>query len=173
LNSIQAVWRIKAPFRIPNAVCWVNQLPEAGMLSNWGHYQLSCSSKQDSHVAKTQVLLVDWCRVMQQQILDKNGFEGEKAWAFGLGLERLAMVLFSIPDIRLFWTSDQRFTKQFKAGNLAAKFKPYSKYPPCFKVGQSSLQCTCFLQQTTLPLVNVLEYASICIQNIKSSLVQA
>ena len=24
-------------------------------------------------------------------------------WAFGLGLERLAMVLFAIPDIRLFW----------------------------------------------------------------------
>jgi hypothetical protein len=25
---------------------------------------------------------------------------GHKAWAFGLGLERLAMVLFDIPDIR-------------------------------------------------------------------------
>ena len=71
---------------------------------------------------------------MEQQILDTNGFEGQKAWAFGLGLERLAMVLFSIPDIRLFWTEDQRFLKQFKAGSLGAKFKPYSKYPPCFKV---------------------------------------
>ena len=69
------------------------------------------------------------CRVMEQQILDKNGFEGQKAWAFGLGLERLAMVLFSIPDIRLFWTEDQRFLKQFKAGSLGAKFKPYSKFP--------------------------------------------
>lgn len=74
------------------------------------------------------------CRVMEQQILDKNGYEGQKAWAFGLGLERLAMVLFSIPDIRLFWTEDQRFLKQFKAGSLGAKFKPYSKFPPCFKV---------------------------------------
>ena len=74
------------------------------------------------------------CSVMEQQILDKNGHEGQKAWAFGLGLERLAMVLFSIPDIRLFWTEDQRFLKQFKAGNLAAKFKPYSKFPPVFKV---------------------------------------
>ena len=73
-------------------------------------------------------------RVMEQQILDTNGYEGQKAWAFGLGLERLAMVLFSIPDIRLFWTEDQRFLKQFKAGSLGAKFKPYSKYPPCFKV---------------------------------------
>ena len=74
------------------------------------------------------------CRVMEQQILDKNGYAGQSAWAFGLGLERLAMVLFSIPDIRLFWTEDQRFLKQFKAGNLGAKFKPYSKFPPCFKV---------------------------------------
>ncbi len=29
-----------------------------------------------------------------------NGQPGNKGWAFGLGLERLAMVLFDIPDIR-------------------------------------------------------------------------
>lgn len=80
-----------------------------------------------------QWLEVLGCGVMEQQILDSNGREGHKAWAFGLGLERLAMVLFDIPDIRLFWTSDQRFLKQFKAGALDTKFKPYSKFPPCFK----------------------------------------
>ena len=37
---------------------------------------------------------------MQQSILDDNGQAGNKGWAFGLGLERLAMVLFNIPDIR-------------------------------------------------------------------------
>ena len=73
-------------------------------------------------------------RVVQQQILDNNGWKDHKAWAFGLGLERLAMVRFGIDDIRLFWTSDKRFTSQFKAGNLSTLFKPYSKYPPCFKV---------------------------------------
>ena len=71
--------------------------------------------------------------VVEQQILDKNGFQGRRAWAFGLGLERLAMVLFQIPDIRLFWADDQRFLKQFRAGDLRTKFKPYSKYPACFK----------------------------------------
>lgn len=34
-------------------------------------------------------------------------------WAFGLGLERLAMRLYSIPDIRLFWSEDSRFLDQF------------------------------------------------------------
>jgi phenylalanyl-tRNA synthetase alpha chain len=73
------------------------------------------------------------CGVMEQVILDKNYGEGHKAWAFGLGLERLAMVLFDIPDIRLFWSDDERFLKQFKAGDLRAKFKSYSKFPPCYK----------------------------------------
>jgi phenylalanyl-tRNA synthetase alpha chain len=40
------------------------------------------------------------CGVTQQDILDANGNENNTAWAFGLGLERLAMVLFAIPDIR-------------------------------------------------------------------------
>ena len=72
--------------------------------------------------------------MVQQEILDKNGWKDRKAWAFGLGLERLAMVKFAINDIRTFWSQDERFTKQFKSGNLDTVFKPYSKYPPCFKV---------------------------------------
>jgi phenylalanyl-tRNA synthetase alpha chain len=42
------------------------------------------------------------------------------------------MVLFNIPDIRLFWSSDARFLIQFKSGEIT-KFQPYSKYPPCYK----------------------------------------
>lgn len=52
------------------------------------------------------------CGVTEQEILKKSGRMDSVAWAFGLGLERLAMVLFDIPDIRLFWSTDQRFTSQ-------------------------------------------------------------
>ena len=52
------------------------------------------------------------CGVMEQEILKSNGRLNSVAWAFGLGLERLAMVLFDIPDIRLFWSNDERFTSQ-------------------------------------------------------------
>ncbi|KAI9089722.1 hypothetical protein K1719_029015 [Acacia pycnantha] len=73
------------------------------------------------------------CGVTEQEILKRNGQPNNVAWAFGLGLERLAMVLFDIPDIRLFWSSDERFTSQFSKGQLGVKFKPFSKYPPCYK----------------------------------------
>ena len=42
------------------------------------------------------------------------------------------MILYSIPDIRLFWSEDPRFLSQFRQGEITT-FKPYSKYPSCFK----------------------------------------
>jgi phenylalanyl-tRNA synthetase alpha chain len=53
-------------------------------------------------------------------------------WASGIGLERFAMIMFEIPDIRLFWSEDQRFLSQFEQDKIT-KFKPFSKYPSCFK----------------------------------------
>ena len=44
-----------------------------------------------------------------------NAYDPEKwsGYAFGLGMDRLAMVLFEIPDIRLFSQNDLRFLRQF------------------------------------------------------------
>jgi len=70
--------------------------------------------------------------MIQPEILKRCGLEHMEGWAFGLGLERLAMVLYGIPDIRLFWSQDHRFHKQFEAGKHT-KFVPYSKYPACNK----------------------------------------
>ena len=35
-------------------------------------------------------------------------------WAFGVGVERVAMLKYGIKDIRLFYESDQRFLSQFQ-----------------------------------------------------------
>ncbi len=56
-------------------------------------------------------------------MIDVAGVDSKSGWAFGLGLERLAMVLFGIPDIRLFWSTDARFLSQFQQGNLATRFQ--------------------------------------------------
>lgn len=40
------------------------------------------------------------------------------------------MVLFDIPDIRLFWSTDSGFLNQFKDDKIV-KYKPISVYPQC------------------------------------------
>ncbi len=72
------------------------------------------------------------CGKIQQQILNNCGLENSVGWAFGLGLERLAMVFFTIPDIRYFWSTDERFLNQFEDGKISV-FEPYSKYPSVFR----------------------------------------
>lgn len=69
------------------------------------------------------------CGVVQPAILENCRLGGRTAWAFGLGLERIAMILYNIPDIRYFWTDDERFHSQFKNDEIF-EFQPYSKYPP-------------------------------------------
>ncbi|XP_019398360.1 PREDICTED: phenylalanine--tRNA ligase, mitochondrial isoform X1 [Crocodylus porosus] len=72
------------------------------------------------------------CGVMEQQLVNSAGVQDKIGWAFGLGLERLAMILYNIPDIRLFWSEDDRFLKQFYIPHIdqKIKFQPLSKYPP-------------------------------------------
>ncbi|KAI1888879.1 hypothetical protein AGOR_G00173310 [Albula goreensis] len=79
----------------------------------------------------------DWlevlgCGVMEQELVHSAGADNKIGWAFGLGLERLAMVLYGIPDIRLFWSEDERFLKQFHLPSIddPVTFQPLSKYPP-------------------------------------------
>ncbi len=48
-------------------------------------------------------------------VLENVGYDSERytGFAFGMGYDRLAMVRFGIPDIRLLWESDVRFLEQF------------------------------------------------------------
>jgi len=62
---------------------------------------------------------------MRQEILQKSGVIDRIGWAFGLGLERLAMRLYDIPNIRLFWSNDIGFLHQFKVDdpNMHIQYK--------------------------------------------------
>ncbi|KAK3060994.1 hypothetical protein LTS18_007255, partial [Coniosporium uncinatum] len=80
----------------------------------------------------------DWlevlgCGVVKQELLTNADVPSRLGWAFGIGLERIAMLLFSIPDIRLFWSQDARFLSQFSSAREIGRFVPFSKHPACYK----------------------------------------
>ena len=69
-----------------------------------------------------QWIEVAGCGIVHPAVFEQvNKARGDKAYdpdkwsgyAFGLGMDRLAMILFDIPDIRLFAQNDLRFLKQF------------------------------------------------------------
>ena len=62
----------------------------------------------------------DWleiagCGMVHPQVFENVGYDPEiwTGWAFGFGIERIAMIRYSINDIRLFYENDVRFLKQF------------------------------------------------------------
>lgn len=69
------------------------------------------------------------CGIMTDTIIKNLGLNPEEwsNWAFGFGLERLAIISMDLPDIRLLWSEDERVINQLKLGN---KFTEVSKYPP-------------------------------------------
>jgi len=81
---------------------------------------------------KGKELEVMGCGIIHKDVLKNGAVEKGTGWAFGLGLERLAMILYEIPDIRLFWSKDSRFLNQFQVGKVT-KFKSFSTQPACYK----------------------------------------
>ncbi|HOV42734.1 MAG TPA: phenylalanine--tRNA ligase subunit alpha, partial [Syntrophothermus lipocalidus] len=53
--------------------------------------------------------------MVHPKVLSMSGYDPEEAtgFAFGLGIERIAMLKFGIRDLRLFFDNDVRFLKQF------------------------------------------------------------
>lgn len=66
--------------------------------------------------------------VVHPSVLKNLGVDPDEytGWAFGFGLERLAMLSMNLPDIRLLWSSDPRIQKQLVLGQT---YIPVSKYP--------------------------------------------
>jgi phenylalanyl-tRNA synthetase alpha chain len=96
------------------------------------YFPFTVNSLEVSVKFQNQSLEILGAGTVHPDIMGDLGLAHKQAWAFGLGLERLAMVMFGIPDIRLFWSSDKRFLNQFTPGKIT-KFKPYSKYEACYK----------------------------------------
>jgi phenylalanyl-tRNA synthetase alpha chain len=62
----------------------------------------------------------DWleiagCGMVHPAVFENVGYDPEvwTGWAFGFGIERIAMIRYAINDIRLFYENDARFLKQF------------------------------------------------------------
>ncbi len=62
----------------------------------------------------------DWleiagCGMVHPAVFEEVGYDPEiwTGWAFGFGIERIAMIRYGINDIRLFYENDVRFLKQF------------------------------------------------------------
>ena len=55
------------------------------------------------------------CGMVHPQVLTNCGIDAEKytGFAFGMGIERFAMLYYGIDDLRLFFQNDVRFLKQF------------------------------------------------------------
>ncbi|KAL8907420.1 MAG: hypothetical protein Q9171_005862 [Xanthocarpia ochracea] len=90
----------------------------------------------------------DWleilgCGVTKQDLYINAGIPNHIGWAFGLGLERVAMLLFSIPDIRLFWSRDERFLSQFTSTKNINRYKSFSRHPACYKDVAFWLRSSC------------------------------
>jgi phenylalanyl-tRNA synthetase alpha chain len=62
----------------------------------------------------------DWleiagCGMVHPQVFENVGYDPEvwTGWAFGFGIERIAMIRYEINDIRLFYENNTRFLQQF------------------------------------------------------------
>jgi phenylalanyl-tRNA synthetase alpha chain len=54
--------------------------------------------------------------MVHPKVLENCGYDSERytGFAFGLGIERVAMARYGIRDIRLFFDGDVRFSEQFR-----------------------------------------------------------
>ncbi len=64
---------------------------------------------------KSKWLEMGGCGMVHPEVFRACGVDTEKytGFAFGFGIDRLAMLEFGLDDLREFWTGDQRFSEQF------------------------------------------------------------
>ncbi|MBK7230778.1 MAG: phenylalanine--tRNA ligase subunit alpha [Saprospiraceae bacterium] len=86
--------------------------PSAEMDIYWG-----LKDETDHRITKgTGWLEILGCGMVDPAVLENCGIDPKvySGFAFGMGIERQAMLLYKIPDIRYYFENDLRFLKQFK-----------------------------------------------------------
>jgi len=87
--------------------------PSAEVDIYWG-----LETETDYKITKgTGWLEIMGCGMVDPNVLKNANIDPEKytGYAFGMGIERIAMLLYQIPDIRMFYENDIRFLDQFKS----------------------------------------------------------
>ncbi len=87
--------------------------PSAEVDIYWG-----LETETDYKITKgTGWLEIMGCGMVDPNVLKNTKIDPEKytGYAFGMGIERIAMLLYQIPDIRMFYENDIRFLEQFKS----------------------------------------------------------
>ncbi|MCF6297148.1 MAG: phenylalanine--tRNA ligase subunit alpha [Flavobacteriaceae bacterium] len=87
--------------------------PSAEIDIYWG-----LKTETDHKITKgTGWLEIGGCGMVDPNVLKNTNIDSKKysGFAFGMGVERIAMLLYQIPDIRMFYENDVRFLEQFKS----------------------------------------------------------
>jgi len=87
--------------------------PSAEVDIYWG-----LETEVDHKITKgTGWLEIMGCGMVDPNVLKNANIDPEKytGYAFGMGIERIAMLLYQIPDIRMFYENDIRFLEKFKS----------------------------------------------------------
>ena len=86
--------------------------PSAEMDVYWG-----LDSEADKRITKgTGWLEILGCGMVDPEVFKNVNYDSSKynGYAFGVGIERIAMLLYGVEDIREFYKGDTRFLGQFK-----------------------------------------------------------
>lgn len=77
-------------------------------------FEIDFSSALTRRMGK-QWMEIAGCGMVHPQVFENVGYDPEvwTGWAFGFGIERIAMIRYGVNDIRLFYENDLRFLRQF------------------------------------------------------------
>jgi phenylalanyl-tRNA synthetase alpha chain len=77
-------------------------------------FEIDFSSAMTRKMGK-EWLEIAGCGMVHPGVFEQVGYDPEvwTGWAFGFGIERVAMIRYQINDIRLFYENDTRFLRQF------------------------------------------------------------